>query len=151
MFFKLQYLILAPLYGSFTRALIKSQLWRNYTIIQKEKSVKMGFFFTCTHIFTRKVGQAKGPEDFCRCSFFRFSGVGLKSEMCLGLGGLPPILIFLCSFQLLACHDIFLILSCSGFTAVAGVCASRVAGFLNINRNYPCERERGRRGREKRK
>lgn len=44
----------------------------------------------------------------------------------------PPISLFFffCSFQPLACHDIFLILSCSVSPAVAGVRASRVADRL---------------------
>lgn len=52
----------------------------------------------------------------------------------------------------LACHDIFLILSCSVFTAVAGVCASRVAGF-QTSTGIILQEGTGqeRRGREKRK
>lgn len=117
----------------------------------KRKITQEGF---CPYLYLHLHLQGESSQRPCRLLqmlLFRFSGVGLKSVMCLRLGGLPPVLIFLYSFQPLACHDIFLILCCLGFTAVAGVCASRVAGFLNINRNYPYERERGRRGREKRK
>lgn len=48
-----------------------------------------------------------------------------------------PHLIFLHSFKPLACHDIFLILSYSGFSAVAGGCASRVAGFFKHQQELP--------------
>lgn len=96
------------------------------------------------------MSQAKGPEDFCTCSFLGSQVLDWNLKCAPGSGVCPPILIFLYSFQPLACHDIFLILCCVGFTAVAGVCASRVAGFFKHQQELPL-REGARQERKRKK